>query len=135
MVVAICNILLALLFPAVQAARESANRLECANHLKQIGLAWQMHHDAHQHFPTGGWGWSWTGDPDRGYGELQPGAWAFNILPFVDEAALHDIGAGMSASAKARPMCSVFPRRFPYSIARRVAPRRFTRTCSGIRRP
>jgi prepilin-type processing-associated H-X9-DG protein len=103
MVVAICNILLALLFPAVQSARESANRLECANHLKQIGLAWQMHHDAHRHFPTGGWGWLWTGDPNRGYGEQQPGAWAFNILPYVDEQSLHDIGLGMfdTASSKA----------------------------------
>jgi prepilin-type N-terminal cleavage/methylation domain-containing protein/prepilin-type processing-associated H-X9-DG protein len=100
MVIAICNILLALLFPAVQAARESANRVQCANHLKQIGLAWHMHHDAHQHLPTGGWGWQWTGDPDRGYAGRQPGAWAYNILPYVEEEAVHNIGAGMSDSDK-----------------------------------
>ena len=61
-----------------------------------------MHHDAHQHFPTGGWGWNWTGDPDRGYDGRQPGAWAFCILPYVEEESLHNIGAGMSNSDKSK---------------------------------
>jgi prepilin-type N-terminal cleavage/methylation domain-containing protein/prepilin-type processing-associated H-X9-DG protein len=100
MVIAIINILLALLFPAVQAAREAASKIQCANHLKQIGLAWQMHHDAIHYYPTGGWSWMWTGDPDRGYGQQQPGGWAFNILPYVDEMAVRSIGAGMSAIDK-----------------------------------
>src|SRR5688572_4564951 len=67
-VIAIIGILIALLLPAVQAARESGRRAQCANHLKQIGLAWQTHHDSHKHYPTGGWGWHWVGVPDRGYG-------------------------------------------------------------------
>ncbi len=100
MVIAICNILLCLLFPAVQAVREGGRRLECANHLKQVGLAWQMHHTAHLHLPTGGWGWGWVGDPDRGYDEQQPGAWAYNILPFIEEEHVHSIGTGMSDSEK-----------------------------------
>lgn len=99
MVVCICNILLCLLFPAVQAARESANRVHCANHLKQLGLAWQMHNDAHKHLPTGGWGWNWTGDPNRGFGQSQPGAWAYNVLPYIEENAVYSIGAGLSDSA------------------------------------
>jgi prepilin-type N-terminal cleavage/methylation domain-containing protein len=74
-VIAIIGILVALLLPAVQAAREAARRNTCTNHLKQIAIAWQNHHDTFKHFPTGGWGWGWQGDPDRGYGVDQPGGW------------------------------------------------------------
>ncbi len=99
-VVVIVSLLLTLLLPAVQGVRESANRLQCANHLKQIGVAWQMHHDAHKFLPSGGWGWDWIGDPDRGFGPQQPGAWAFNILPYVEETVVRDLGSGMSDSDK-----------------------------------
>ena len=59
-----------------------------------------MHHDAHQCLPSGGWGWNWTGDPDRGYGPQQPGGWPFNILPYVEEVSVREIGSGMSDSDK-----------------------------------
>ena len=94
-VIAIIGILVALLLPAVQTARESARRTECMNHVKQIGLAFQNHHDTHRHFPTGGWGWCWVGDPDKGFGKEQPGGWVYNILPFVEQDNLHDLGAGL----------------------------------------
>ena len=64
-VMAIIGMLIALLLPAVQAIRESARRLQCRNNLKQLGLGVLQHVDAHQQYPTGGWGWSWVGDADR----------------------------------------------------------------------
>ena len=53
-VIAIIGVLVALLLPAIQAARETARRTECLNHLKQMGVALENHHDAHNYFPTGG---------------------------------------------------------------------------------
>jgi prepilin-type N-terminal cleavage/methylation domain-containing protein len=99
-VIAIIGILVALLLPAVQAAREAARRNTCTNHLKQIAIAWQNHHDTFKHFPTGGWGWAWQGDPDRGYGVDQPGGWVYNILKFIEEDALRNMGAGMPNAQK-----------------------------------
>ena len=90
-VIAIIGVLVALLLPAVQAAREAARRAQCANNLRQVALGWQLHHDAHKFFPSGGWGWIWVGDADRGYGKKQPGGWAYSIMPFLEQQALHDL--------------------------------------------
>jgi hypothetical protein len=81
-----------LLLPAVQSAREAARRTQCTNNLKQIGLAAQLHHDAHEMFPSGGWTWSWVGDPDRGVGREQPGTWTYSLLPFLEAGDLHGLG-------------------------------------------
>ncbi len=91
-VIAIIGILIALLLPAVQMAREAARRTRCANNLKQLSLAALSHEGTHGWFPTGGWSKRWIGLPGRGYGESQPGGWAFNILPFIEQAALREIG-------------------------------------------
>jgi prepilin-type N-terminal cleavage/methylation domain-containing protein len=92
-VIAIIGVLVALLLPAVQAARESARRTQCRNQLKNLALGALNHHDVIGHFPTGGWGWFWTGDPDRGFGEDQPGGWIFNLLPYIERQNLHQYGS------------------------------------------
>jgi prepilin-type N-terminal cleavage/methylation domain-containing protein len=91
-VIAIIGVLVALLLPAVQAAREAARRSQCVNNLKQMGLAWQNHHDALGYLPSGGWGWYWVGDPDRGSGANQPGGWIYHMLPFMEQQQLHQLG-------------------------------------------
>ncbi len=91
-VITIIGILIALLLPAVQAAREAARRLQCQNHLKQLSLAMLTHEEVHKTLPTGGWGWGWTGDPDRGAGIEQPGGWSYQILPFIEQQAVYDLG-------------------------------------------
>lgn len=93
-VIAIIGILVALLLPAIQAAREAARRNQCANNLKQLGLGFLLHENTHRHLPTGGWGYNWWGDPDRGTGKRQHGGWGYNILPFIEEATLYGAGTG-----------------------------------------
>jgi len=106
-VVAIIATLIGLLLPAVQSARESARRMQCFSHLKQIALACLTHEQARGTLPSGGWGGQWTGDPDRGFDERQPGGWVFNILPWVEQGGLRDLGAGMAdAEAKANAAAS-----------------------------
>jgi prepilin-type N-terminal cleavage/methylation domain-containing protein/prepilin-type processing-associated H-X9-DG protein len=92
-VITIIGILIALLLPAVQAAREAARKMQCGNNLKQLSLAMLQHEEAHGFFPSGGWGFRWVGDPDRGTGKEQPGSWLYSVLPYMDQIALHDLGS------------------------------------------
>jgi prepilin-type N-terminal cleavage/methylation domain-containing protein len=100
-VMAIIAILIALLLPAVQSARESARRVHCANNVRQLALACNQHVEAQGHYPGNGWGSCWTGDPDRGFGMEQPGGWIYNILPWLGQQNIRDLGAGLTpGSAK-----------------------------------
>lgn len=121
-VIAIIGILIGLLLPAVQAAREAARRMQCSNNLKQLSLACHLHNDAHGFLPSGGWGFGWTGDPDRGFGESQPGAWTFSILPYLEQQALFSLGAGGSDTTKAKAVEEVLA----YSLTMVTCPSRRT---------
>ena len=93
-VIAIIAVLVGLLLPAVYGARESARRVTCTNHINQLAKGCLNHEAAHGFFPTGGWNNVWVGDPNAGVGRHQPGGWIFNVLPYIDQTALHDKGLG-----------------------------------------
>lgn len=95
-VIAIIGVLVALLLPAVQAAREAARRTHCQNNLRQIGLGALLHQDAQRFLPSGGWGDLWTADANRGYGADQPGSWQYNILEYIEKGNLRRLGLGAS---------------------------------------
>lgn len=78
-VIAIIGVLVALLLPAVQQAREAARRMSCGNNLKQFGLALQNFHDVNGAFPPG-----MTDDDTKNFG------WGTYILPYMEQSALWD---------------------------------------------
>jgi prepilin-type N-terminal cleavage/methylation domain-containing protein len=90
-VIAIIGILVALLLPAVQSAREAARRAQCQNHLKQIGVGFLLHEGTHKFLPAAGLDLWHVGDPLRGFGMRQSGGWMYNILPYIEEQNVHDI--------------------------------------------
>jgi prepilin-type N-terminal cleavage/methylation domain-containing protein/prepilin-type processing-associated H-X9-DG protein len=95
-VIAILGILMGLLLPAVQSARESGRRTQCINNLKQIGLAFQNHLGTYRFFPSGGRQWN---DPPTykdgraATGREQLAGWGFQILPFIEGNTVQDAGA------------------------------------------
>src|ERR1700757_5074594 len=94
-VIAIIGVLIALLLPAVQKVREAASRTQCANNLKQIGLAIHNFHDTYGVFPNQG-GQSWTGIAYDSSGQplgykYQTAGWLFQILPFIEQDNLYKL--------------------------------------------
>jgi prepilin-type N-terminal cleavage/methylation domain-containing protein len=83
-VITIIGILIALLLPAVQAAREAARRSQCANNLKQVGLAMHLHHDQHGCLPYG------TLFEHDSASHLDEATWVFPLLPYMEQQAMFD---------------------------------------------
>jgi prepilin-type N-terminal cleavage/methylation domain-containing protein/prepilin-type processing-associated H-X9-DG protein len=105
-VVAIIGILVALLLPAVQAARESARRAKCSNNLKQLALGFHNFHSLQRFFPSAGWGndtgasgaYHVTFVNDRpSIPPQQAAGWGFQILPFIEQATVWE-GLGKSST-------------------------------------
>ncbi|MDO5554563.1 MAG: DUF1559 domain-containing protein [Planctomycetia bacterium] len=89
-VIAIIGVLIALLLPAVQAAREAARRMQCTNNLKQIGLAMHNYHDTVGQFPSG-YVTNAVTAPETTFGDTGPGwGWGALILPFSEQSSLYD---------------------------------------------
>ena len=103
-VVAIIGIMISMLIPAIQSARESSRQIVCQSNLRQIGNAFIQHAAVRLWYPTGGWGSRWRGvnakrlststrqstPLPRGFGKEQPGGCFYNILPFLGEEALRN---------------------------------------------
>lgn len=88
-VIAIIGILVALLLPAVQAAREAARRTSCVNKIKQLGLAVLNHHDTLGHFPVSNGFTDPVASSNAGERHSCAG-WILNALPYLEEQALYD---------------------------------------------
>lgn len=88
-VIAIIGVLIGLLLPAVQQARESARRMQCTNNLKQMGIALHNYHDVNRSFPAAWRGYESNGKPcvygDPGWG------WGAAILPYMEQQSLRDL--------------------------------------------
>jgi prepilin-type processing-associated H-X9-DG protein len=108
--ISIIGILVALLLPAIMFAREAARRTSCVNHLREIGIAIQSHHDSHHVLPT-----SWKiadNDPDFAYG------WTTDLLPDIEATAVEK-----SLNRKLRPVsASVEGNSYAVSLAVLICP-------------
>jgi prepilin-type N-terminal cleavage/methylation domain-containing protein len=88
-VIAIIATLIGLLLPAVQSARESARRSNCANNLRQMGLAMHNYHDGRKRFPAGEF-WMPLRRPDGSWIHWSHWNWTVRILPYTEDSALYD---------------------------------------------
>lgn len=89
-VIAVIAILVAILLPAVNAAREAAWRNSCINNVKQLSTALHLHHDSHESFPPGLPTCSEDANDNRGDNYCQGPNWLVGLLPFIEEQRKHE---------------------------------------------
>ena len=89
-VIAIIGILVALLLPAVQAAREAARKMSCSNNLKQLGIAMHNYHESYKTFPYNG-AYTWTRQSNNGFrwSATQRGSVLVKLLPFMEQDTIY----------------------------------------------
>ncbi|NUQ64865.1 MAG: DUF1559 domain-containing protein [Pirellulales bacterium] len=117
-VISIIGMLISLLLPAVQAAREAARRTQCSNNVKQIALGFHNFHDSHGFLPSGGWDWDAQPTYQGGkpvVGADQKAGWGFQILPYLEAGNVSDAGA-VVAIGTALPVFFCPTRRSPQTV-------------------
>ena len=90
-----------LFLPAIQSARESSRLATCRNHISQLSKGMLQHEHFQGYFPSAGWSPSWLGVADRTGDSAQPGGWAYDILPYIDETATRNLVAKIPAGGQA----------------------------------
>ncbi len=133
-VIAIIGMLVAMLLPAVNSAREQGRLTTCKNNLHQLSTACLAHVEKLGAFPSGGWGSNWVGLPDQGSGVNQPGGWIYQILPFMDNSALHDLGQG-TGNPKNQTPANVHPKLISTPVAVLYCPTRRTARAYQVASP
>ena len=135
-VIAIIGVLVALLLPAVQAARESARRTQCVNNLKQIGLACQNFESSTGAFPSAGGSVAEFQDAASQAGPLygyEYASWMFQVLPYIEQQGLYDLrnvtGGGNAFTDTG--LAETSPRRTLWHPGRRSVPFRRLRRRDG----
>lgn len=131
-VIAIIGVLVALLLPAIQAAREAARRTQCLNNVRQMGLAVQNHVSAQKVFPTAGnvpnpniadYQSGTTTNPGRANGANKQGLGAFyQILPYLEQNALKSITSQAALQSAVVPMYNCPSRRSTTQVGGGTAP-------------
>jgi prepilin-type N-terminal cleavage/methylation domain-containing protein/prepilin-type processing-associated H-X9-DG protein len=98
-VIAIIAILIGLLLPAVQKVRESAANSQCRNNLHQMAIAFQTHHDTLGFLPCGGTNAWPTLGASPPTGTAQPGSWAFQLLPYIEQSTVYKVNVQATVRA------------------------------------
>ncbi len=119
--------------PLILDARDEMRLTQCADNLRRITLACNQHEQVLGFYPSSGWGWLWTGDPDRGFGESQPGGWAYDMVRFSEYSDEISQGAGLDDGLKALAMVAAHGVPVPiFNCPQRREPRAFPVPRNGM---